>query len=64
MFIYLFYKVIVSEGGVNELVNLISSSDTALRVNAIWSLKNLLYHSDNEIRGKVLSCISFEILSR
>lgn len=34
-----------------------------MKVNAIWSLKNLLYHSDNEIRGKVLAMLSFETIS-
>ncbi len=37
-------------------------SDVSLKVNAIWSLKNLLYHSDNEIREKVLSMLSFETI--
>lgn len=57
-------KVIVNEGAVPDLVSLVSHSDPTLRVNAIWSLKNLLYHSDSEIRGKVLSCLSFEIINR
>lgn len=55
-------KVIVNEGAVPELVQLVSHPDTALKINAIWSLKNLLYHSDNEIRGKVMACLSFNII--
>ena len=55
-------KVIVNEGAVPDLVQLASHPDTSLRVNAIWSLKNLLYHSDGEIRGKVISCLSFETI--
>lgn len=55
-------KVIVNDGAVPDLVKLVQHPDTALRINAIWSLKNLLYHSDNEIRTKVMSCLSFDAI--
>lgn len=55
--------MIVNEGGISDLIRLIVHPDIALRINAIWSLKNLLYHSDNEIRGKVLAMLSFETIS-
>jgi hypothetical protein len=44
------------------LIQLTGHPDTGLRVNAIWALKNLLYHSDAETRNKVLSVLSFDQL--
>ena len=54
--------MIVNEGGIADLIRLMVHADVSLKINAIWSLKNLLYHSDNDIRGKVLAMLSFETI--
>lgn len=54
----------MNEGAVSDLVELVTHSDVSLRINAIWSLKNLLYHSDSEIRGKVLALLGFENMAK
>lgn len=55
--------VILKKGGVDTLIRLLSSSDTEVRKNSLWALKNLLFKADADTKTTVLSSLGFDCLS-
>ncbi|CAL5433935.1 unnamed protein product [Camellia sinensis] len=43
-------SVFIQHGGVKQLVELSKSMDSAIRVNAVWALRNLLFLTDNQCK--------------
>ncbi|KAF5937214.1 hypothetical protein HYC85_024720 [Camellia sinensis] len=43
-------SVFIQHGGVKQLVELSKSMDSAIRVNAVWALRNLLFLTDNRCK--------------
>lgn len=46
-------KTVLESGGVEKLVALTHASDTHLRLNAVWALKNLLFQADSDVKQRV-----------
>ena len=42
-----------------KLVALANASDTSLRLNSIWALKNLLFQADSEIKRNVMKVLTY-----
>ena len=49
----MFLQVVLDNGGVQCLVNLVHSSNSNLRLNAIWALKNIVFNSESQIKDKI-----------
>ncbi|XP_042512264.1 armadillo repeat-containing protein 8-like [Macadamia integrifolia] len=46
--------IFIQCGGVKELVRLSKSMDSALRLNSVWALRNLMFHADKTRREDIL----------
>jgi len=57
-------KVIIDNDGVSAIVALTNSMDEALRLNALWALKNLLYDADLDLKAAVMRRLTFDSLYR
>ncbi|KAK6164136.1 hypothetical protein DH2020_001000 [Rehmannia glutinosa] len=47
-------SVFMECGGVKQLVQLTKSMESAIRVNAVWALKNLVFHLSNRCKEEIL----------
>jgi hypothetical protein len=47
-------KTVLENGGIEMLIEHTRSMDFGLKLNAVWALKNLLYHSDSDVKEKVM----------
>ncbi|KAK6119777.1 hypothetical protein DH2020_046481 [Rehmannia glutinosa] len=47
-------SVFMECGGVKQLVQLTKSMESAIRVNAVWALKNLAFHLSNRCKEEIL----------
>ncbi|CAG8447099.1 5635_t:CDS:10 [Scutellospora calospora] len=52
-------KQIMEQGGIEKLVKLVHSPDNTLRLNAIWALKNLVYHAESEVKYRVMEVLTY-----
>lgn len=50
----------MEQGGIEKLVELVNSPDNPLRLNAIWALKNLVYHAESDIKDSVMKALSYK----
>ncbi len=58
-------RTVIENGGIEALVNkIVYSSDTNLRLNALWALKNILFQADSDIKTRVLSQLGFGVIKR
>lgn len=55
-------KTVIEDGGLANFVKFTHSENTALKLNAIWSLKNLLYSADSETKRTVMRQLSYDYL--
>ncbi|CAG8492716.1 12829_t:CDS:10 [Acaulospora colombiana] len=55
-------RIIIEQGGIEKLVELVQSSDNTLRLNAIWALKNLVYNAESEIKDSVMKALTYPTL--
>ncbi|KAI0362524.1 ARM repeat-containing protein [Trametes cingulata] len=51
--------VLLEQGAVPRLVQLLHSEDKELKLNALWAFKNLLYKADPELKREVMSAIGW-----
>lgn len=56
-------QIIIEKGGVTRLVQLILGGSAALRLNAIWALKNMLYQADLSLKRRVMDELGWNNLS-
>jgi hypothetical protein len=56
-------KIVIEKGGVQQLVQLVHSSNQELRLNAAWALKNMLFHTDLETKKSVMQHLGWNTLS-
>lgn len=55
--------IIIDNCGLELLVQLVvSSTDTSLRLNALWALKNVLFEADSVIKKRVISQLGFQTI--
>ncbi|XP_010278984.1 PREDICTED: vacuolar protein 8-like isoform X2 [Nelumbo nucifera] len=47
-------SVFIQSGGVKQLVQLSKSMDSTLRFNAVWALRNLMFHAENIYKEVIL----------
>jgi hypothetical protein len=52
-------QAMLSAGCLPALVDLTSSPDAELRLNAVWALQNLVYTASAEVRSAVCSALSW-----
>jgi armadillo repeat-containing protein 8 len=52
-------KAVIERGGVEQLVKLIQTENEELRLNAVWALKNMLFHTDLETKKNVVTCLGW-----
>jgi hypothetical protein len=57
-------ETVLKEGGVRRLVELVGSSDSDLRYNALWALKNLLYLADTPIKTATMQLVTYPRLQQ
>lgn len=56
--------MLVEQGVIPRLVQLLRrSEDQGLRLNALWTFKNLLYKSDLELKQKVMNEVGWHELT-
>jgi len=51
-------------GGIEKFVELLRSSDNALRLNAIWALKNLVCSAESDIKEAVMKILTYPTMAR
>jgi len=49
----------LEQGAIEKLVELAHSPDNTLRLNAVWALKNLVYHCESEIKDAVMKALTY-----
>ncbi|KAI8926600.1 armadillo-type protein [Entophlyctis helioformis] len=57
-------KIVLDQGGVKRLVELIDTTERALRLNAVWALKNIIYQTDSPTKGIVMQQLGWQRLLR
>ncbi|KAF0444540.1 ARM repeat-containing protein [Gigaspora margarita] len=57
-------KQIMEQGGIEKLVKLVHSPDNTLRLNAIWALKNLVYHAESEVKYRVMEVLTYQTMEK
>ncbi|KAJ3190404.1 Armadillo repeat-containing protein 8 [Gaertneriomyces sp. JEL0708] len=57
-------KTVLEKGGLERLIEMANSMDDKLRLNAVWALKNLLYHADSGVKAKVMAQLGWTGLLR
>jgi hypothetical protein len=55
-------KTVIEEGGLAGFVKFTHSDNAALKLNSVWSLKNLLYSADSEIKRTVMQQLGYGYL--
>jgi hypothetical protein len=55
-------KIVIENGGVQQLVQLVHSTNQELRLNAAWALKNMLFQSDLDTKKGVMQNLGWETL--
>jgi hypothetical protein len=55
-------KTVIEDGGLANFVQFTHSENAALKLNAIWSLKNLLYSADSDTKRTVMRQLSYDYL--
>ncbi|KAI0929233.1 hypothetical protein AcW1_006226 [Taiwanofungus camphoratus] len=55
-------QMLLDQGVVPRLAQLLSSGEHTLRLNALWAIKNLLYKSSSEVKRKVMDGIGWDEL--
>jgi armadillo repeat-containing protein 8 len=55
-------RIVIENGGVQQLVELVHSSNQELRLNAAWALKNMLFQTDLETKKSVMKHLGWETL--
>ncbi|PCH37902.1 ARM repeat-containing protein [Wolfiporia cocos MD-104 SS10] len=53
---------LLEQGLMPRLVQLLHAGDLELRLNALWAVKNLLYHSTSEIKRRAMDAIGWDEL--
>ncbi|EPQ57852.1 ARM repeat-containing protein [Gloeophyllum trabeum ATCC 11539] len=53
-------KVFLEQGIVTRLIQLLNGDDPALRLNAIWAIKNTMYRATHEVKKNVMGQIGWE----
>ncbi|KAI0797444.1 armadillo-type protein [Abortiporus biennis] len=56
--------LLIEQGVIPRLVQLLHSDDPGLRLNALWAFKNLLYKSNTDLKRKVMDGIEWNELIR
>ncbi|GMI97438.1 hypothetical protein like AT1G51350 [Hibiscus trionum] len=56
-------SIFVQCGGMKQLVQLAKSMESAVRSNALWALKNLVFQADNRLKEGVFSELTASLLS-
>jgi hypothetical protein len=57
-------KVIIEKGGIRQLVALLGSRCTELRLNAAWAMKNMLFQADFATKKNIMSVLGWENLKK
>ena len=58
-------RTVIENGGIEALVTkVVYSTDTNLRLNALWALKNVLFQADSEVKMRVLVQLGFGVIKR
>ncbi|KAH9930763.1 ARM repeat-containing protein [Fomitopsis serialis] len=52
-------NVLIDQGLLPRLVQLFHSGDSNLRLNALWAVKNLLYHASSDVKRRVMDAIGW-----
>jgi len=55
--------VVMDQGLLPRLIQLLHSGESVLRVNALWTISNLLYHNSLEVKRKVMDIIGWHELA-
>ncbi|KAL6594834.1 armadillo-type protein [Neocallimastix sp. 'constans'] len=55
-------KVVLENGGVQRLVTLVHSTNSSLRLNAIWALKNIVFSAESQIKDKIMKELGWDQL--
>ncbi|KAI9288494.1 armadillo-type protein [Umbelopsis sp. AD052] len=55
-------KTVIEQGGLASFVKFTRSDTAALKLNSVWSLKNLLYSADSEIKRTVMQQLGYDYL--
>ncbi|THH31110.1 hypothetical protein EUX98_g3068 [Antrodiella citrinella] len=50
-------QVLLEQGVISKLIQLLHSDDPGLRLNALWALKNLLFKSNTDVKQQVIVAI-------
>ncbi|KAK3035198.1 hypothetical protein RJ639_034586 [Escallonia herrerae] len=50
-------------GGAKQLVQLSKSMDSTVRLNAVWALRNLMFHVNNRCKEEILSELTASVLA-
>ncbi|KZT27288.1 ARM repeat-containing protein [Neolentinus lepideus HHB14362 ss-1] len=56
-------KVFLEQGIVPRLMQLLNGEDPALRLNAIWAFKNIMYRATHEVKRNVLNQVGWNQVS-
>ncbi|RKP20485.1 ARM repeat-containing protein, partial [Rozella allomycis CSF55] len=58
-------KIVIENNGVEILVDLLSRvTNSTMKLNVVWALKNLLYQADSTTKQKVISILTFSRLEK
>lgn len=52
-------KTFMDNGGVEKAIKLVGASNTQLRLNAVWALKNLLFQADSDVKHSVMEGLTY-----
>ncbi|TFK94820.1 ARM repeat-containing protein [Polyporus arcularius HHB13444] len=53
-------STLIEQGVITRLVQLLNTGDSALRLNALWAFKNLLYKATPELKRQVMNRIGWQ----
>jgi hypothetical protein len=51
--------MVLDQGGVGKLVQFTKSTDSNLRLNSTWALKNLLFQADSFVKEAVMKELTY-----
>ncbi|KAJ3413330.1 Armadillo repeat-containing protein 8 [Chytridiales sp. JEL 0842] len=57
-------SIAMENGAVEKLITLVDSSNSTLRLNSVWALKNLLFQAESEIKHTVMGMFGWGKLAR
>ncbi|KAJ1343326.1 hypothetical protein BSLG_002352 [Batrachochytrium salamandrivorans] len=55
-------KIVLEKGGIKRLVELLDQSESSLRRNALWALKNMLFQADSSTKTTVMQHLGWDKL--